>query len=657
MNVGDFNITVKGNITNTGTQTGNGKVILNGATVEHSLLGTGTYTNLELNDAQGASLGANLIVQGALTLTQGALKTLSRSITLNGTIAGSGVGVIHIGPSDSGDLIIGGTNGGNLGTIYMAASPNNAIRRFTLNRTGANGSFTFGNVVKIREQLNLLNGNVVHLGNLTLGLTTTILTTIVVNGTISTPPVFNAFTGAYRVQYGDATSLTSNLVTGAQGEIPSNNTVERIILNNNTQNTITLGNDITVTGTITFTSGKLLLGDKNLFTTYTGVGVTGNTSSYIVTDGTGQFFRNIAASTTANYNFPIGTLTNYSNANISFLDNSNMTVGKIGARVVGQAPLVGQTVNFLNKYWVFSDDRTGSGYTYRPTLTFSNAEVTGLPAQLNVGRFTPTRWDTYAPSTLTASTITLQTGSIVLPLNGDGVLFSALSEPIGVTPPATVWEVIVDSDVHTTLETAVLAAGLETALQGAGPLTVFAPTDAAFALLPAGELSSLLADPQGALTDLLKYHVVGGTAALSSSLSNGQVIPTLLAGKDVVVSIIGSNILINDALVTVADIVADNGVVHVISAVLNPESGVGVNDLQSNKLAIYPNPARSNFTISCVECTGSIYELFSMDGRKVASGFVTQQLTQVNCDELQAGAYFVKLNKGATSIFKKVIID
>jgi hypothetical protein len=658
LNVGEFNITVKGNVTNSGTQTGNGKVILNGGTVEHSLLGTGTYTNLELNDSQGASLGANIIIKGALTLTQGSFKTLSRSITLNGTIAGSGAGVIYIGPTDSGDIIIGGTTGGNLGTIYMAAAPNNAIRRFTLNRTGSNSSLTFANVVVIREQLNLLNGNIVHINNLTLGSTTTVLTTIISNGTISNPPIFNStYTGAYRLQYGDVANLTANLVTGALGEIPLNRTVERIILNNNTQNTITLGADLTITGTITFTSGKLLLGDKNIFTSYTGAGAVGSASSYLVTNGSGQFYRTIAASTTGNYNFPIGTIDNYSNANITFVDNSNMSVGKIGARVVGETPVIAQTVNYLKKYWAFTDDRSGSGFTYKPTFTFNPSEVTGSASALKIGRFTPTRWDVYSPVALTANTIALQTGSIGLPLTGNGVVFSALSDPIGVTPPASVWEVIVGSDVHTTLETAVLAAGLQTALEGPGPLTVFAPTDAAFALLPAGVLTSLLADPQGALTNLLKYHVVGGVAALSSSLTNGQVIPTLLAGKDVVVSIIGNNVLINDALVTIADIVADNGVVHVINAVLNPESGVGVNDLSSTSLAIYPNPAKNYFMIDCSRFEGSSYELHSMEGRIISAGIISQQQTQINCAELSTGIYFVKVNNGATSIFKKVVID
>ena len=102
-----------------------------------------------------------------------------------------------------------------------------------------------------------------------------------------------------------------------------------------------------------------------------------------------------------------------------------------------------------------------------------------------------------------------------------------------------------------------------------GPFTLFAPTDAAFNLLPAGTVTALLNDiPQ--LTDILKHHVVGASV-MSGMLSNNQVVTTLL-GTDVTVTISGGNVYIDNAMVTVADIVADNGVVHVIDAVLLPST-------------------------------------------------------------------------------------
>ena len=111
-------------------------------------------------------------------------------------------------------------------------------------------------------------------------------------------------------------------------------------------------------------------------------------------------------------------------------------------------------------------------------------------------------------------------------------------------------------------------AGLAGALTGDGPLTVFAPTDDAFAALPAGTLDALLADPTGELASILLYHVVAGEA-LAASLSDGQTITTL-ENSDITVTINNDGVFINDAQVTMTDLQADNGVVHVINAVLLP---------------------------------------------------------------------------------------
>ncbi|MFM7726689.1 MAG: fasciclin domain-containing protein, partial [Flavobacteriales bacterium] len=132
----------------------------------------------------------------------------------------------------------------------------------------------------------------------------------------------------------------------------------------------------------------------------------------------------------------------------------------------------------------------------------------------------------------------------------------------------TVVDIIVESPDHTTLETAVIAAGLADDLSGPGPFTVFAPTDAAFAALPAGTVDILLADPTGDLATILTYHVVGDLA-LSTDLTDGMIIPTL-QGDEVVVTINADGVFINDAQVILADITASNGVVHVIDAVLLP---------------------------------------------------------------------------------------
>ena len=144
----------------------------------------------------------------------------------------------------------------------------------------------------------------------------------------------------------------------------------------------------------------------------------------------------------------------------------------------------------------------------------------------------------------------------------------------------SIYDIVSNSADHTTLEVAIDACGLDGVLSDPGSLTLFAPTDAAFDLLPAGTVTALLADlPQ--LTDILKHHVVGASV-LSSALSNGQVVTTLL-GTDVTVTINSMGVYIDNAMVTVADIIADNGVVHVIDAVLLPPTpSNSIYDIVSN---------------------------------------------------------------------------
>ena len=137
-------------------------------------------------------------------------------------------------------------------------------------------------------------------------------------------------------------------------------------------------------------------------------------------------------------------------------------------------------------------------------------------------------------------------------------------------PPApsnSIYDIVSNSADHTTLKAAINACALDGTLSGPGPFTLFAPTDAAFDLLPAGTVAALLNDiPQ--LTDILLHHVVGDSV-MSGMLTNGQVVSTL---NGTVTITVNKGILVDNAMVTVADIVADNGVVHVIDAVLLPST-------------------------------------------------------------------------------------
>eukprot|EP00951_Prasinocladus_malaysianus_P044485 scaffold574703_cov42-Prasinocladus_malaysianus.AAC.1 len=135
--------------------------------------------------------------------------------------------------------------------------------------------------------------------------------------------------------------------------------------------------------------------------------------------------------------------------------------------------------------------------------------------------------------------------------------------------PATVVDVTVNSPNHTALVAALTEAGLARPLTGEGPFTVFAPTDTAIAsALQALNISveEFLASPD--LATVLQYHVVAAEA-MSSDLSDGMELTTLV-GEALVVSVNNGTVMINGATVTMADLEAGNGVVHVIDAVLLP---------------------------------------------------------------------------------------
>lgn len=118
-----------------------------------------------------------------------------------------------------------------------------------------------------------------------------------------------------------------------------------------------------------------------------------------------------------------------------------------------------------------------------------------------------------------------------------------------------------------TLVSLVQEAGLAEDLSGPGPLTVFAPTDEAFAAVPEETLTQLQNDPE-ALRRVLLYHVVEGDVT-SDQVTGLDAAPTL-AGPDLSFSTDGGGVLVNDATVTMADVLASNGVIHVVDAVLLP---------------------------------------------------------------------------------------
>ncbi len=141
---------------------------------------------------------------------------------------------------------------------------------------------------------------------------------------------------------------------------------------------------------------------------------------------------------------------------------------------------------------------------------------------------------------------------------------------------STVVDVVVNSNDHNTLEAAVIAAELADDLSGDGPFALFAPTDAAFAALPEGTVESLLQDPTGDLAQILLYHVVG-SQVMSTDLVSGKTVSTL-NGNSFTITFKDGSYYVDNAKISVADIKADNGVVHVIDAVIIP-SPVAANEV------------------------------------------------------------------------------
>ena len=161
-------------------------------------------------------------------------------------------------------------------------------------------------------------------------------------------------------------------------------------------------------------------------------------------------------------------------------------------------------------------------------------------------------------------------------------LFAIVASTITVNAQKTIVDVAVGSADHTTLVAAVKAAGLVATLQSAGPFTVFAPTNDAFAKLPKGTVESLLKpENKATLAKILTYHVVAGNLDATAVLKaikdgNGSVTLKAVSGGSLTASIKGGKVILTDekggiATVTATDLKAGNGVIHVIDAVVLPK--------------------------------------------------------------------------------------
>lgn len=161
---------------------------------------------------------------------------------------------------------------------------------------------------------------------------------------------------------------------------------------------------------------------------------------------------------------------------------------------------------------------------------------------------------------------------ILLAMSLSSVACSDSEDPSGSTgePPVDIVATAVNAGTFKTLVAAVEAADLVATLQSAGPFTVFAPPDSAFAKLPAGTVDSLLLpENEAMLAGVLTYHVVAGK--LSSGDVAGRASAKTVQGQDLLFTTQSGKVKVNDANVVTADIACSNGVIHVVDSVLLPE--------------------------------------------------------------------------------------
>ena len=215
-------------------------------------------------------------------------------------------------------------------------------------------------------------------------------------------------------------------------------------------------------------------------------------------------------------------------------------------------------------------------------------------------------------------------------------------------PSLTVADVAISSPVHTSLVAAVIEARLLPALTNPlASLTVFAPTNTAFDNLATAlgtNIAGILANPE--LADILLYHVVG-SEVLSTALMNGPVVT--LNGQSVTVNLM-SGVMINTANVVVADLQADNGVVHVLDAVLVP-SLANISELSSTNFELSPNPSSDVIKISNFSATE--FSIINNNGSVVKTGNVVNN--EISVSDLENGTYFLQLSNNEGTYQAKFI--
>lgn len=168
---------------------------------------------------------------------------------------------------------------------------------------------------------------------------------------------------------------------------------------------------------------------------------------------------------------------------------------------------------------------------------------------------------------MTTRTLAATAAMLVLP----AIASAQYSNSAEKKPMKNIVQVAVEAGTFNTLVAAVKAAGLAETLQGPGPFTVFAPSDAAFAKLPAGTVEALLKD-KAKLASILTYHVVVGKVMAGDIVKSNGAEPKTVNGLPLDIVLQNGKVYVNGAQVTTADVPASNGVIHIIDTVLLPQA-------------------------------------------------------------------------------------
>jgi transforming growth factor-beta-induced protein len=158
----------------------------------------------------------------------------------------------------------------------------------------------------------------------------------------------------------------------------------------------------------------------------------------------------------------------------------------------------------------------------------------------------------------------------IVGISAAALLVVASDATVAAEPKMDIVDTAVSAGNFQTLAAALAAADLVDTLKGEGPFTVFAPTDEAFAKLPAGTVESLL-KPENIdrLTAILAYHVVPGAVTADQVVNLTEA--ATVNGQPIDISVSGANVMVDDATVIATDIMASNGIIHVIDSVILPK--------------------------------------------------------------------------------------